>query len=140
MSCWNHPFEVARIQMQSAAAEGLPKQNMLQVFKTITVNEGIGGLFKVSTCFHQMSKVKKCSVFSFSYCCCRELFQGVSSESGRLCLWCRGPRSSKSTSRGRKSVNYLISEMACRCMCMIIISLFPIPGRHLILHCIVELA
>lgn len=46
MSCWNHPFEVARIQMQSAADKGEPKQSMLQVFKSVQKESGVGGLFK----------------------------------------------------------------------------------------------
>ena len=46
LSCWNHPFEVARIQMQSAADRGEPKQNMIQVFKMIVKENGYGGLFK----------------------------------------------------------------------------------------------
>jgi hypothetical protein len=46
LACWNHPFEVARIQMQSAADRGEPKQNMLQVFRTVVKEHGIPGLFK----------------------------------------------------------------------------------------------
>jgi hypothetical protein len=46
LACWNHPFEVARIQMQSAADRGEPKQNMVQVFRTVVREQGYGGLFK----------------------------------------------------------------------------------------------
>ena len=46
LACWNHPFEVARIQMQSAADRGEPKQNMMQVFRTVVKEQGYGGLFK----------------------------------------------------------------------------------------------
>lgn len=46
LACWNHPFEVARIQMQSAADRGEPKQNMMQVFRTVIKEQGPGGLFK----------------------------------------------------------------------------------------------
>ncbi|OQR83879.1 Mitochondrial Carrier (MC) Family [Achlya hypogyna] len=46
LSCWNHPFEVARIQMQTAAERGEPKQNMMQVFKTVVKENGYAGLFK----------------------------------------------------------------------------------------------
>jgi len=50
LSCWNHPFEVARIQMQSAAgdasASNAVKQNMMQVFSTVYKESGVSGLFK----------------------------------------------------------------------------------------------
>ncbi|KAF1334842.1 hypothetical protein FI667_g1580, partial [Globisporangium splendens] len=46
LACWNHPFEVARIQMQSAADRGEPKQNMIQVFRTVIKEQGYPGLFK----------------------------------------------------------------------------------------------
>jgi hypothetical protein len=46
LSCWNHPFEVARIQMQTAAERGQPKQNMIQVFQTVVKENGPLGLFK----------------------------------------------------------------------------------------------
>ncbi|CBZ56157.1 MGC79800 protein, related [Neospora caninum Liverpool] len=46
LSTWNQPFEVARIQMQAAANEGKQKHNILQVFRTIVVQEGVQGLFK----------------------------------------------------------------------------------------------
>ncbi|KDO30104.1 hypothetical protein SPRG_05296 [Saprolegnia parasitica CBS 223.65] len=46
LSCWNHPFEVARIQMQTAAERGEPKQNMMQVFRAVIKENGVGGLFK----------------------------------------------------------------------------------------------
>jgi len=46
LSCWNHPFEVARIQMQSTADMNQTKQSMTQVFVTVYRESGIGGLFK----------------------------------------------------------------------------------------------
>lgn len=46
LACWNHPFEVARIQMQSAADRGEPKQSMVQVFRSVVKEQGYGGLFK----------------------------------------------------------------------------------------------
>jgi len=46
LSCWNHPFEVARIEMQAAASTGEKKQNMMQVFRMIVKENGPGGLFK----------------------------------------------------------------------------------------------
>jgi len=46
MACWNHPVEVARIQMQSAADRGEPKQNIVQVFQTVLKQQGVRGLFK----------------------------------------------------------------------------------------------
>jgi hypothetical protein len=46
VSCWNHPFEVARIQQQAAAAAGEPHQSMLEVFRSVARVDGIGGLFK----------------------------------------------------------------------------------------------
>ena len=48
VSCWNHPFEVARIQMQATAAEGKdgPKSGMVKVMSTIVKEQGVQGLFK----------------------------------------------------------------------------------------------
>lgn len=46
MACWNHPFEVARIEMQSRADQNQPKMNMVQVFSMIVKEQGMGGLFK----------------------------------------------------------------------------------------------
>ena len=46
LSTWNQPFEVARIQMQSAANEGKPKENLLQVLRTVVRNDGVAGLFQ----------------------------------------------------------------------------------------------
>lgn len=46
LSCWNQPFEVARIQMQSAADRGEAKLNMGQVFKMVVKENGPMGLFK----------------------------------------------------------------------------------------------
>ncbi len=46
LSCWNHPFEVARIQMQSAASAGEKEHSMIHVLRTIAKEEGIAGWFK----------------------------------------------------------------------------------------------
>lgn len=46
LACWNHPFEVARIEMQSRAIAGESKMNMLGVFKLVTKEYGVAGLFK----------------------------------------------------------------------------------------------
>jgi len=45
MSCWNHPFEVARVQAQAAAAAGQPSKNMLEVMRTIVRENGVMGLY-----------------------------------------------------------------------------------------------
>ena len=45
LACWNHPFEVARIQMQAAASAGEKHQSMMEVFRTVIKHEGVGGLF-----------------------------------------------------------------------------------------------
>mmetsp|Transcript_9347 Transcript_9347/g.24723 ORF Transcript_9347/g.24723 Transcript_9347/m.24723 type:complete len:260 (+) Transcript_9347:1363-2142(+) len=46
LSCWNHPFEVARIEMQARASAGQSKMSMLQVFRMVLKEYGISGLFK----------------------------------------------------------------------------------------------
>jgi len=46
ISCWNHPFEVARIQMQASADQNQAKQGMMKVFATVYKEHGVGGLFK----------------------------------------------------------------------------------------------
>eukprot|EP00186_Timspurckia_oligopyrenoides_P000232 CAMPEP_0182447532 /NCGR_PEP_ID=MMETSP1172-20130603/17087_1 /TAXON_ID=708627 /ORGANISM="Timspurckia oligopyrenoides, Strain CCMP3278" /LENGTH=278 /DNA_ID=CAMNT_0024644005 /DNA_START=83 /DNA_END=916 /DNA_ORIENTATION=+ len=46
LSCWNHPFEVARIEMQARASHGESKMSMLQVFRMVVKEYGISGLFK----------------------------------------------------------------------------------------------
>lgn len=46
LSCWNQPFEVSRIYMQSAKNEGKANQNLYQVMKTIVAEQGAKGLFK----------------------------------------------------------------------------------------------
>lgn len=42
---WNQPFEVARIQMQSAAVEGKAKLSMPGTISMIVKEQGVGGLF-----------------------------------------------------------------------------------------------
>jgi hypothetical protein len=46
LACWNHPFEVARIQMQANAADQSKKQSMMQVFNAVHKEHGVAGLFK----------------------------------------------------------------------------------------------
>lgn len=46
LACWNHPFEVARIEMQSRAIANEPRINMVGVFKLVTKEYGVAGLFK----------------------------------------------------------------------------------------------
>lgn len=46
LSCWNHPFEVARIEMQARANAGEPPLSMLGVFRMVTQEHGAAGLFK----------------------------------------------------------------------------------------------
>lgn len=46
LACWNHPFEVARIEMQARGDQGQTSISMVQVFKEISKEHGIGGLFK----------------------------------------------------------------------------------------------
>jgi len=46
LACWNHPFEVARIEMQARSVAGQEKMGMIQVFKHVVKENGIAGLFK----------------------------------------------------------------------------------------------
>ena len=46
LSCWNHPFEVARIEMQARAAAGESYMSMLEVFAAVHARYGVAGLFK----------------------------------------------------------------------------------------------
>lgn len=46
MSCWNHPFEVARIEMQARSVAGQEKLSMVQVFRHVMQENGFAGLFK----------------------------------------------------------------------------------------------
>lgn len=45
LSCWNQPFEVARIQMQAAASAGEASKSMMETFSFIVKEQGVGGLF-----------------------------------------------------------------------------------------------
>lgn len=45
LSCWNQPFEVARIQMQAAASAGEQSRSMVQTFGLIVKEQGPQGLF-----------------------------------------------------------------------------------------------
>eukprot|EP01066_Platyproteum_vivax_P003468 Platyproteum_vivax@DN1438_c0_g1_i1.p1 len=46
LSCWNHPFEVARIQMQAAANEGKKVRSLTGVWKRILAEKGVRGLYQ----------------------------------------------------------------------------------------------
>lgn len=46
LSCWNHPFEVARIEMQARSVAGQEKLGMIQVFRHVVHENGFAGLFK----------------------------------------------------------------------------------------------
>lgn len=46
LSSWNHPFEVARIEMQARANDGQPKLGMMRVFRHVLQEQGPLGLFK----------------------------------------------------------------------------------------------
>ena len=50
LACWNHPFEVARIEAQARAAAGEPSLSMVGVMKYVVKQDGFGGLFKVAWC------------------------------------------------------------------------------------------
>jgi len=45
ISTWNQPFEVARIQMQAAASEGLAKKSMVETMSSIVKEGGPQALF-----------------------------------------------------------------------------------------------
>ena len=46
MACWNHPFEVARIEMQAAAVAKEAKMSMTSTLSKIYQVNGIHGLFQ----------------------------------------------------------------------------------------------
>jgi hypothetical protein len=46
LACWNHPFEVARIEMQARAAAGESSKSMVKVLKDVHAEYGMPGLFK----------------------------------------------------------------------------------------------
>jgi len=46
LACWNHPFEVARIEAQARAAAGESKKSMVRVMKDVHAEYGVRGLFK----------------------------------------------------------------------------------------------
>lgn len=46
LSSWNHPFEVARIEMQARANAGQPPLSMIQVFRMVLKEQGPLGLFQ----------------------------------------------------------------------------------------------
>lgn len=45
LSCWNHPFEVARVEAQAAAVSGQKSASMVQVMRTIVKEYGMMGLY-----------------------------------------------------------------------------------------------
>lgn len=46
LACWNHPFEVARIEMQARAAAGESPKSMLRVLGDVYKEWGFAGLFQ----------------------------------------------------------------------------------------------
>ena len=46
LSCWNHPFEVARIEMQARAVAGESYLSMIGVFRLVVSQYGVKGLFQ----------------------------------------------------------------------------------------------
>lgn len=46
LACWNHPFEVARIDAQTRAALGEPKLSFFNTFRHVVDSHGVAGLFK----------------------------------------------------------------------------------------------
>lgn len=46
LACWNHPFEVARIEMQARAAAGESKKSMVKVLTDVHKEFGMQGLFQ----------------------------------------------------------------------------------------------
>lgn len=48
LACWNHPFEVARIEAQARAAANEPAMSMVATMRHVMVEHGYAGLFKVS--------------------------------------------------------------------------------------------
>uniref|UniRef100_A0A7S0NII4 Mitochondrial carrier family n=1 Tax=Micromonas pusilla TaxID=38833 RepID=A0A7S0NII4_MICPS len=46
MACWNHPFEVARIEAQTLGNMGKPVGGMVTVMRDIARVDGVGGLFR----------------------------------------------------------------------------------------------
>ena len=46
LACWNHPFEVARIEAQTLGNMGKPVGSMVTVMKDIVRVDGVGGLFR----------------------------------------------------------------------------------------------
>jgi len=46
LSCWNHPFEVARIEMQARSIAGEAPLSMWRVLTTVHAEHGLRGLFQ----------------------------------------------------------------------------------------------
>lgn len=46
LACWNHPFEVARIEAQARADQGQSAKSMVQVFQMVVKENGVRGLFQ----------------------------------------------------------------------------------------------
>jgi len=46
LACWNHPFEVARIEAQARAAAGEPSKSMVRVLRDVHGEYGMQGLFQ----------------------------------------------------------------------------------------------
>jgi hypothetical protein len=46
LACWNHPFEVARIEAQARAAAGQTPKSMVRVLRDVHAEYGAAGLFQ----------------------------------------------------------------------------------------------
>ena len=57
MACWNHPFEVARIEAQTLGNAGKPVGSMVTVMCNIVKADGVGGLFEASSPAYRAGRV-----------------------------------------------------------------------------------
>ena len=56
LACWNHPFEVARIEAQARGDQNQKDLNMVQIFRMIVKEQVIHWkLFTVSSCLQMRS-------------------------------------------------------------------------------------
>lgn len=46
LACWNHPFEVARIEMQARGDQGQKSVGLVQTLRLVVQEYGVSGLFK----------------------------------------------------------------------------------------------
>ena len=60
-ACWNHPFEVARIEAQTLGNMGKPVGGMVTVMRDIVRVDGVGGLFRASSRASGSASGRRCS-------------------------------------------------------------------------------